>query len=870
MRIPCFNPSTICVTIPPDPSSCLIRGIRLLRQPVRSTQLLIALIAWLAVQVSLHASPAPTPEDKKPNEPVLALSGFVGYSPKNSSVRTQCMAPVHIELRAQGQPFNGRIVVRSAREVPIQASVARLSIPVSTGINTVKAFDDLFLIEPNTDSLIAELWAKDRKIQEIHLGITALPRHQPAILALAEDESALSHLANASDPLPTRRRSLIHAVVKNLPRHYLGYESLDAVLVDQASLTDLTDDQVEALKTWVAMGGHLIMAAGGGWQRLDQSKLSALLPVRIIGSAAIDPPPTNPNDMPSTATAAQVFVAESTLKHDAAFAKIVLQDAASGIPLVVQQNIGGGLITFLAFSLVDQQVSRSDGFSRFSHTLFAPIRKPQPLWGDANNSSAIESLLQSKNLLPIPPSRIVGYWLLGYLFIFLPCMFGLARLWRGTGFAWSLMPVAFVGATLFLFQKGRWQVADERSFIQVGTCETTEAGVIAESRSFVSLYSGPEDVLDLHFWSRQGLFLPMNLPNFPGASPVPFHYRTTIDSSPVVQELTIPPRSSRSFRTVHAEEMPAPTTQPSVAIYERTSRMSEESPFQWTILGQQIEGRVANVTAYHLKDAAILGMGRAIPLGEVEIGEEIPYVLSEQTGVRLKEFTHAAFEAPTARETNAAVELAALSRSLLPFTNENPYAVSLVGWTDVMPQYCEAQSQRGLPFVRPEKSTDVTWLIIKDMARARGDIHLEMPDFEVIAWTGKDSVFDWMTRETYIQNNKFDFEEQWTLCLRPRMGFWSREQSLWPIQRAWGSFTTNWQQQLEIFNFARNRWMNAPAAMQGRHILPSAAEVGANAEISGEEIINPANGEVWIRMSGDTYDLTQSQIDLKMNYKTWP
>lgn len=825
---------------------------------VLATAVAVLVVCFLSAICS--AAPSPTTRPQLTN---LSLSGFVGFSEKNSAARSGSHIPFYVELKTQGEPFDGEIVVRSAKADPSLAWEPRFVAPVKVGINTIKGFSDVFRIPPNTDSLVAELWVKKKKVAETHMALSPIPPHRQAILVLTDQENTLNHLAMADDPLPARKRTLIYGQVRHLPRHSLGYEALQAVVIDQASLVDLSEEQTAALEAWVKSGGILIAATGAGWQRIDQSPLARMLPVTMRRSVEVESPFPRDADVPATQTLPNALIAESVLREPDAILDMLWQDERTGNPLVVRQALGHGFVAFLSFTLTDQQVAQSNWLNELMLALLSATgEKSSSVTPRREAAERVESILQEKSLLPVPSAETVGYWMLAYLLLFLPAIFVAAWFWRGAAIAWIALPVAFVGATIYLMQSGAYESSGQREFVQLGFCDVAPNGGNGAGEAFVSLYSTSADRVQLLSWSPWTLIQPLQQSPFPGQPPQAFRYSSSVQmASAAVEEFEIPPRAARSFGILFSPESQQPPVD-SFATFKRISQQADKNSFTWNVIGESLQVRITNNTGLLLRDAAIIGLSRAIPMGEVELGQQFELTIDPGKGMPFDQWLMQAARPATAREMNASVDLAQQGRSLLATLALDPYKAALVGWSEVNPVSYEARSLNGFPSVTSGNKTGALWHAIRVAAPAVGEIHLEMQDFEITPWTQKEEVFDWASHSTFLAdrtNAQFEIDDQWTLRMKPRMLFHSESQKQWPLQSAWGSLGDNWPHRMEFFNFQSNQWVPAPKPIQGRRIIAAA-----------DNLVNAATGEIWIRMSGDTFELSQTQLDLKMNYQTWP
>lgn len=101
------------------------------------------------------------------------------------------------------------------------------------------------------------------------------PRRLPHIAALDKDAAGEREHLNA--------RQVRGLLPRELPSSWQGLEPVDAIVWDDADPTELSQQQIEALLSWVKAGGRLLLTAGKNWQALAQSPLATALPVTVRG-----------------------------------------------------------------------------------------------------------------------------------------------------------------------------------------------------------------------------------------------------------------------------------------------------------------------------------------------------------------------------------------------------------------------------------------------------------------------------------------------------------------------------------------------------------------------------------------------------------
>jgi hypothetical protein len=74
-----------------------------------------------------------------------------------------------------------------------------------------------------------------------------------------------------------------YTTVRDLPRHWSGYDSVTAVVLKGVSLQAATEPQWHAMQQWLIRGGTLVVAGDSQYALLQEARLRQLLPVRVEG-----------------------------------------------------------------------------------------------------------------------------------------------------------------------------------------------------------------------------------------------------------------------------------------------------------------------------------------------------------------------------------------------------------------------------------------------------------------------------------------------------------------------------------------------------------------------------------------------------------
>jgi hypothetical protein len=826
----------------------------------------------------------------------IQLEGIAGFGPGAGFARHGRYIPAHIELTAEGEPFAGEIVVRSIAQRKTLVETKRvyeplLTIPFEAGIHSAKRFSDVFPARREDESLVAELWSDGGKLAEVHMALTQIPEGRMTILALGEAPGRLKHLGSTEHALPSRRRTVISGDIDYLPAHRMGYDAIDAVVFDGASVGRMRDNQIGALKDFLFSGGRVIVCSGSLWQQIDGTFLEELLPVELDETVKIPSPmPTLDTDRPTTAAIPEMLVCRAPLREPESGAEVLWQPEGfwhdRGIeheidfPLCVRRSYGAGSLAFLAFRLDEELVRECPYLDALCAMLFD--HRPESLLGRLADDSAglIFSELGNKTLLPLPaPDAVIGAFSL-YLFVFLPGLFFLVRSYKGVLWAWGALPLGFVAAAAAIFSYGRSEATRNRAFVQLSFVESSASAPLANGRTFSNIYTPSADRFLIKAKKESDFFLPLQAEpdNSPPGESEPFRFSSRPEAT--VQGFEISARASRTFQTDYTREVPRPAKSGELT-YARDSKPEDADPFSWTVAKETLAGTVVNETDTVLHEAALIGLGRVQKLGDLRVGQEVPVGLDSRKGAPLEEWTMGQSKTGTSVDLGATMALVRSGRQVLASHLQVYGEALLVGWTEDNLSEITAASERFSTVASESAATNATWRIVRYPTVVRGgQIRFDTKDFRIDSWNSAEEKFDWDKRgDYYVIVETINENEEWTVRFRPRIGLRAgSEQEKTAIADAWGSITGDLNGNMDLYDFKQGRWAPAPPPINGRRILLQKPNVPTGARkprensamVFGDDVVDPVTGEIWLRLSGEPFLLKDARIDIALNYKMMP
>jgi len=158
--------------------------------------------------------------------------------------------------------------------------------------------------------------------------------------------------------------------VERLPDQWLGYEAIDAIVLpthDLPRIESLTDQQIEALETWVQMGGLLVISVGKNGQELlgRAGRLARFVPGEYDHVRRL----TKTVDLETYATAPQRLdtlpgadeIAFTSLKEPRGIIESRESNVIGQGPTIVRSSFGFGQVAFLAVDLDVPPISKWKG-----------------------------------------------------------------------------------------------------------------------------------------------------------------------------------------------------------------------------------------------------------------------------------------------------------------------------------------------------------------------------------------------------------------------------------------------------------------------------------------------------------------------------
>lgn len=351
-----------------------------------------------------------------------------------------------------------------------------------------KQFTLYAFVENYTRELIVKLVEGEDTTAEARIAVEPLTAQDFLCGVVSNDVSALNYLAGLP-PIGSGRVHVAHLTLSDLPAQGRALGALDALILHNIDSSPMSVGQREALRGWIAFGGHLIVV-GGPSAAAVAAGLDDLLPVRITGSTTT----TDIGALGDFANAplapnVPAVVAQVELVDDDKGWRPTILVGTSELPLLVRSEVDRGRIDYLALD-PDLEPMRTwiGNDALWPRVFFSVPLALRPGHLKANWGSWGPALSNIPSL-DLPPVWLVMAFLFFYIVVVGPLNLLLLRLLDKRALAWVTIPVLILifscAAYAFgFFSRGRQVIVSEITLIRA----QPESGMAAID-SFAGLYS---------------------------------------------------------------------------------------------------------------------------------------------------------------------------------------------------------------------------------------------------------------------------------------------------------------------------------------------------------------------------------------------
>lgn len=464
-----------------------------------------------ASTISLGAGPAsaqsedaqlasPSPEEgaaASTTTPTIAVR--VGY---NGLAKIGNWLPVAIQVSNEGSGVSGELQIqvddnntgRRVQSFNLRPPTV-YTVPATLPSHSRKQYQiDVFLPFPSKELTVKLVTDQGALVQQTG-PLQALSGSEVVCGTLARNQDFFQQLKNLD--LPGRQGKKPYVVPlkpEDIPSRQHALSSLDCLIVNNQSLTGLTDDQKTAILGWVQDGGLLIAGGGSGWQKTLQPLPKDLLPVDVTGVRA----------MPSLQSLADF--AHQPIKGEGPWlvstgklldGQVVAQD--SGVPLLVGARRGKGSVLYLAADPTGEPLATWNGNATLWKYMLAYNTTPLAVFAFFNPYGGFATV---RNWGTPPRSAIFNIsdvappsarWLFVFVGLYAlaagPLNYLLLRLLGIKALGWLTIPLFIAGGAYATGHVAQQYRGSDLVLNKISLVRSEGNSVDANVRSYVSLYS---------------------------------------------------------------------------------------------------------------------------------------------------------------------------------------------------------------------------------------------------------------------------------------------------------------------------------------------------------------------------------------------
>lgn len=417
---------------------------------------------------------------------------------------------------------------------------------------------------------------------------------------VAQNQDALSALRTIS--IRGSNPQAVAFGIDELPDRTAGLGSFDALVLNAVDTSRLSPAQQQTLRGWVHLGGHLIIGGGAGAALTTAGLPEDLLPVTLEGTQTVQTLPGltdisgEPVRIPGPFIIARSGVRSGTV--------VAGQDDT---PLIVEQAVGRGRVTFVALDLGLSPFGAWAGEKTMWTTLLESgvrtfVDVPPDLsprrWADGQMMSALATLPS----LELPSVRWVALLLVIYILLVGPVNYLVLRRMRRLEWAWVTIPVMTLTFSIGAYGVGYGMRGGDVILNELSIIEVLPGGEMTQVRTYIGLFSPTKHTYTLTL-NEDPLVSPLNPSYRPWGPSVGGGNITVVQSRPVqVRDLAV---NQWAMETFMAEKVtPTPVNLQAELTYHNG----------------RVRGQVVNAGPLPLRDVAVVVGGAVSHLGTIEAG----------------------------------------------------------------------------------------------------------------------------------------------------------------------------------------------------------------------------------------------------------
>ncbi len=411
---------------------------------------------------------------------ITAQAGFDGF------YKIDDWLPVHVTISNDGPGIDADLELLVGENLGGETVIYKQHAILPT--HSRKQFTLYAMVTNYTHQLVVRLVQKKKLIAKYSISIEPLSAQDFLCVVVSDDVSALNYLAGLP-PSGQGRIYVAHIALQDIPEQGRAMGAVDALILHNTDTAPMRETQRQALRGWVAFGGHLIIVGGPG-AAPTAAGLGDLLPVRITGSQSTDDLGALGDlaGTPLTANTAAVVAQVEPLPQGKYPPGHILAGSAD-LPLLVRRYLDQGHIDYFAPDPNLEPLRTWIGNDRLWPQLFfsTPLAlrpgRAKIGWG------ALGAVLANIPSLDIPSVLLVIAFLACYIIIVGPLNLLILKLLDKRALAWITIPVLIILFSCAAYAIGFISRGHKVVISEITIIRSQPHSQMAAVDTFVGLYS---------------------------------------------------------------------------------------------------------------------------------------------------------------------------------------------------------------------------------------------------------------------------------------------------------------------------------------------------------------------------------------------
>ncbi len=242
----------------------------------------------------------------------------------------------------------------------------------------------------------------------------------------------------------------------SLPSDTFMLDGLEMLVINDFASTELSNDQVEAIKAWTNRGGHLVLAGGAGYTKSAEA-FKDISPIDVHGTLSVDELSSLTKHSGKALNLGEPFtLSNGTSKRG----DVVLKEGE--VPLYVIADQGQGHVWYAAYDLSLNPIASWNGNQALWAKLFSDAGSDIGANHQTYGQPDVWELNNALDYFPslVPPSFGALIWVFfAYILIAAPILYLILKRLDKREWAWVLIPAISVVSSLCIY----WIGAQDRN-----------------------------------------------------------------------------------------------------------------------------------------------------------------------------------------------------------------------------------------------------------------------------------------------------------------------------------------------------------------------------------------------------------------------